>query len=81
MSQENLLFILQAGGKILNSRIGLVVLFLLYSSSPWGLGSQIHNIELSIATQTEILRSSQKMELDNTRRIAQLVERCRIIEK
>lgn len=81
MTLDDWVFILQTSGKILNSRIGLVVLFLLYSSSPWGLGSQIHNIELSIATQTEILRSSQKMEIENTSRIAQLVERCRIIEK
>lgn len=77
MSQEDLMLLLQMSGKILNSRIGLVVLFMLYTSSPWGLGPQIDDIRQNTARLKEI----QDMEMANTARIAQLVERCKLIEK
>jgi len=81
MNSETLLFLFQAGGKILNSRIGLVMLFLLYTSSPWGLGAKVDTIGTSLAAQIEIMRSTQAMEVQNTQRIAQLVERCNLLPR
>lgn len=76
MSQENLMLVLQYGGKLLNSRIGLVLLFMLYTSSPWGLGPKLDEINQN----TAMLKDIQEMEVRNSERIAQLVERCKLIE-
>lgn len=71
------MLLLQAGGKILNSRLGLVILFILYTASPWGLGPKIDEIR----TNTAMLKQIQDMEIRNSERLAQLIERCKFTGK
>ncbi len=72
MSQESLVLLCQYLGKIANSRIGLLVIFVVFTSSPWGIGPKLDEIRLN----TSVLKEVQAMTIRNSERLAMLVERC-----
>lgn len=60
--------------KAINSRVGLVVLFIAYTSSPWGLGVKLDEIRQN----TAMLKQIQEITIQNSLQLARLVERCHI---
>lgn len=60
--------------KILNSRIGLVILFMVYTASPFGLGSKLDEIR----ENTALLKQSLTLNIQNAEMIARILDRCHI---
>jgi len=77
MSQENMVILCQYFARIANSRIGLVVIFVLYTASPWGLGPKLDEIR----SNTALLHTVQEITIRNSERIAMLIERCQLKEE
>lgn len=65
-------------GKLLNSRMGLALLIVFYTSSPWGLGARIASIEQLL--QLAILRMDvgDKMDAIDHELLIRMEERQRL---
>lgn len=68
----------QTIGKILNSRIGLVLIFIGYTSSPWGLGAKIDALVRNSDKVATAIEQTRETGTQNHDILTRLIDRCEI---
>lgn len=68
----------QTIGKILNSRIGLVLIFIAYTSSPWGLGAKIDALVRNSDKVATAIEQTRETGTQNHDILTRLIDRCEV---